>query len=112
MNYTDYLHDTSHAVIEGALLAAAARGIACEATLRGIVDGSSPFNRDDRRAQRIWHDELHHQLGAKRRQSAVEWGEARGGAGRAGRRWSAGGSRPRPTTTFPVRRAGRQLLGS
>jgi hypothetical protein len=81
MNYWDFVHNRSHAVIEGALRAAAERGITCEATLAGIADANSPSNRYDRRAQRIWHDELYHQMGENRRHAAVVRAETRGGVG-------------------------------
>jgi hypothetical protein len=62
-------------VIGGALRAAAARGIHCKATLIGIVDANSLFDRYDRRAQRIWHDELYHQMAENRRHADVVRGE-------------------------------------
>ena len=74
MNYWDFVHDRSRAVIEGALRAASARGVTSEGTLAGIAHASWPFDRFDRRAQRIWHDELYHQMGEQRRHAAVERG--------------------------------------
>jgi len=65
------VHNRSHTLIERALREAAERGITCDSTLAGIADATSPFNRYDRRAQRIWHDELYHQMGDNRRHAAV-----------------------------------------
>jgi hypothetical protein len=67
MNYSDYLHDTSRALIEKALLAAAESGITCDTTLTGIANAASPFGRHDCRAQRIWQVELYQQMGKNRR---------------------------------------------
>jgi hypothetical protein len=71
MNYSDYLHDTSRALIEKALLAAAESGITCDTTLTGIANAECTFGRHDCRAQRIWHDELYHQMRENQRHANI-----------------------------------------
>ena len=71
MNYSDYLHDTSRALIEEALLAASERGITCDTAVAGIANAASPFDRHDCRAQRIWHDELYHQMSENQRHANI-----------------------------------------
>lgn len=71
MKYWNFVHNRSHALIEGALRAASDRGITCDSTLADLADATSPFDRYDRRAQRIWHDELYHQMGENRRHAAL-----------------------------------------
>jgi hypothetical protein len=76
MKYSDYLHGRSRALLRVAIREASERGITCEATLSGIIDESDPFPRCDLRAQRIWHDEFHRQMGATRRLATAPRGQS------------------------------------
>ncbi len=70
MKYAGYLHFRARVLIKEALRTAISGGIACATSLAGIADARFPFGRHDRRARRIWHDELQRQLGEIRLRAA------------------------------------------